>query len=197
MKLPSPPPVEPYVIKSRGDFTTYTGKKLNILYPDPKLIDIEDIAVQLSRIPRFNGATKRTYTVAQHSVFVATIIHPAYTLQGLLHDATEAYLGDIISPLKYELPSYLRIELVWELVIREKFNLFVNSPLDLQKEIKKADEIAALLEYRDLMKKPSAFLFTKEQEEIISKYKNRHITPQSEKKCYDSFMLLYSTLTKR
>lgn len=79
---------------------TYTGRGFNPFCPDPRLICIEDIAHSLSLLCRFNGHCKRFYSVAEHSVWVSRLVPPEYALWGLLHDAGEAYFGDVMSPLK-------------------------------------------------------------------------------------------------
>src|SRR5205085_1920126 len=69
--------------------------------PSPRDVDIRDIAHGLARINRFNGRIKYDhYSVAQHSVLVSRLLPPPYKLFGLLHDAGEAYLGDLITPVK-------------------------------------------------------------------------------------------------
>lgn len=89
---------------------TASGKRFPLLHPDIAAIDIEDIAHGLSLICRFTGQCDRFYSVAEHSVHVSLAINPEYGLWGLLHDGTEAYLGDMASPLKKALPEYKRIE---------------------------------------------------------------------------------------
>ncbi len=79
---------------------TYTGRGFNPFCPDPHLICIEDIAHSLSLLCRFNGHCKTFYSVAEHSVWVSRLVAPEYALWGLLHDAGEAYFGDVMSPLK-------------------------------------------------------------------------------------------------
>lgn len=86
---------------------TVSGKFVDPVDPDPKTIDINDIAWSLSRIARFAGHTITSipYTVGQHSIFVAKMIYDDrndsdLALYGLLHDAAEAYIGDIPSPVK-------------------------------------------------------------------------------------------------
>lgn len=87
---------------------TYTGRRVDLSHPDPATICIEDIAWHLSRIPRFQGATtsENVYSNAQHSVLVLNRIRQtnpdanlSMLITALLHDAHEAYIGDIIKPM--------------------------------------------------------------------------------------------------
>ena len=92
---------------------TYTGRLVNPFDIKEGDISIEDIAHSLSMQCRFNGNTNKFYSVAEHSINVSLILRsmPAKTqLLGLLHDATEAYLSDIPTPVKKYLPDYLSIE---------------------------------------------------------------------------------------
>lgn len=82
------------------DVETYSGQYVDLVNPDPATIKIEDIAVHLSRIARFGGGTSRPYSVAEHSVRVSWAVSPGYAMPGLLHDAHEAYIGDLIAPFK-------------------------------------------------------------------------------------------------
>jgi len=68
--------------------------------PSSEHVDIEDIATSLSRLARFNGHTKFPYWVAVHAVDVSRLVPPSVALEALLHDASESYMGDVISPLK-------------------------------------------------------------------------------------------------
>jgi hypothetical protein len=82
---------------------TYLGLAFDLDAPRVEQIEIEDIAHALSNICRYNGHCAWHYSVAQHSVYVAEIVHatdPRMALVGLLHDAAEAYIGDWSSPLK-------------------------------------------------------------------------------------------------
>jgi hypothetical protein len=82
-------------------FTTFTGRRFWPLDPRAEDIDIRDIARALSMICRFNGHVRAFYSVAQHSVIVSHHVSPDYALYGLLHDAAEAYMGDMSSELKH------------------------------------------------------------------------------------------------
>lgn len=130
-----------------GWFCVYpSGRRLFVLSPRVEEIQIEDIAHHLSMICRFGGGCRYWYSVAEHSVLVSHLVPREFALEGLLHDGTEAYLGDIIRPLKGELPDYKRIEQMWELAIAVRFGL----PRTLSPEVKVADRRALLTERRDL-----------------------------------------------
>jgi uncharacterized protein len=136
--------------KRKGDwFQTHSGIEFYPLDARPEEILIEDIAHGLSRICRFGGHTRDFYSVAQHSVIVSNIVPEELALAGLLHDATEAYIGDMVRPLKYSVPQYLLIEdRLWD-VIAARFNV----PRILPAEIKHADNVALITERRDLLEK--------------------------------------------
>lgn len=126
---------------------TFTGEKFSISDPSIDSISILDIAHALSQLCRYTGHTDRFYSVAEHSVRVAQVLPKELKLTGLLHDAPEAYLGDVNSPLKAFLPDYREIEdRVWG-VVAEKWNL----PLILPLEVKQADMLLLATEKRDLM----------------------------------------------
>lgn len=82
---------------------TFTGKQIDFLNPVPEAIDIVDIAHALSLLCRFAGHSKYFYSVAEHSVRVADLLEqsrPGLQLHALLHDAHEAYVQDVTTPLK-------------------------------------------------------------------------------------------------
>jgi len=128
---------------------TYTGKRFNLLDPDIDSIDIEDIAHALSMQCRYTGHTLVFYSVAEHSVHVSRITDSSDSLWGLLHDASEAYLGDVASPLKHSglMQGYIALEERVQAAICQKFGL----PLTMPKSVKLADETLLATEKRDIM----------------------------------------------
>lgn len=83
--------------------TTNSGVIVDFNHPERTDVRIEDIAHSLARLCRFNGHTNGLYTVAQHSCAVAEVVaksKPAMALTALMHDAHEAYTGDMPGPLK-------------------------------------------------------------------------------------------------
>lgn len=110
---------KPY--KTQSSILLISGKYLDILDPQPESIEIEDIARGLSRQARFGGHSNVMYTVAQHSIECSLLVSNKYKIQALLHDASEAYIGDIPTPFKNHLPDYLNIEFNLMKVIGKKY----------------------------------------------------------------------------
>lgn len=102
----------------RGDWMqTYTGRQFFPMDPRPEDIATADIARSLSMQCRYNGHTTRAYSVAEHSVLISRAVCPEHALAGLLHDATEAYLGDMVKPLKRHMGQYVQIEQnLWQVI---------------------------------------------------------------------------------
>jgi 5'-deoxynucleotidase YfbR-like HD superfamily hydrolase len=127
---------------------TYTGKKFYPLNPKMEDVCIEDIAHSLSEICRFTGHVKQFYSVAQHSVGVS-LLCKTYPLHGLLHDQTEAFLGDVSSPLKHsgKFEIYRFYENRLQSVMNAKFGLLTSEP----EEVKRSDLVMLATEARDLL----------------------------------------------
>lgn len=126
---------------------TNSGKRFYPLDPRAEEVDIKDIAKALSKIARFNGHVDRFYSVAEHSIRVAQLVKED-KLEALLHDSTEAYIGDLTRPLKYVLPKFLEIE---EKIWKEVSKRFQLKPLT--EEINKADNLMCAVEKRDIFPK--------------------------------------------
>lgn len=123
-------------------------------HPEVHPFSIEEIAYSLSFINRFTGHAGG-YNVAQHSVMVSHIVPKEYALEGLLHDAAEAYLGDVASPLKQLIKSlYKPLESNVEEALAWHFSMVFPFPPC----IKHADLVMLLTEHRDLMKRSKSNL---------------------------------------
>ena len=119
---------------------THEGLWLDVLDPDPTQIGIADIAHSLSLTARFNGHTDELYSVAQHSVNVSWDVPTEDALWGLMHDAAEAYIGDLASPIKQAFPEFQAME-DWLLeVIGRRFGLAWPVPLSVWEADKRAVE---------------------------------------------------------
>ena len=92
--------LEPLWENDKGFFNTVSRNRFNLVQPCASEIKIEDIAHALANLCRFGGHSCEYYSVAQHSVMVWSMAPPRLKKAALLHDASEAYLGDVIKPLK-------------------------------------------------------------------------------------------------
>jgi hypothetical protein len=102
---------------------TYSGEPFYPLEAKPEEVEILDIAHALSMVCRYAGHCLRFYSVAEHSVLLSHTVDPEHARWALLHDATEAYMGDMVRPLKHEMPEFMSAEDRLMEVIAEKFNL--------------------------------------------------------------------------
>lgn len=143
---------------------TVSGLRFEPMDPNPTKIVIEDIAHALSNLCRFTGHTREFYSVAQHSVIAShaitelpeikdrvdgAMVAQQFARAALLHDASEAYLVDVPSPIKPHLLGYEKIEIEVSRAIAFKFNL---EPDDFHHPlIKWIDRKMLATEARDLM----------------------------------------------
>jgi len=136
---------------------TNQGQRFDLLTPTAAMVHPQDIAHSLARLCRFNGHTGKHYSVAQHCYLAADLVEPEHQLHALLHDATEAYVGDMTRPIKVEMREYaaaLHIDDVYAtierrvwLAICERFDL---AP-ELPDQVKEVDMYLLAVERRDLM----------------------------------------------
>lgn len=120
----------------------WTGGWLDTANPRPEDIQIEDIAHSLSLTCRYGGHCKVFYSVAEHCVAVSRVVPREHQLWGLLHDAAEAYVRDIPSPLKPLLPGYEEVENKVMRAICIRFGL----PLEMPSIIRVADKRVLMAE---------------------------------------------------
>ena len=137
---------------SSSKIETLNGHFVDPLNMDPADIRIEDIAHALAMQCRFSGYTRHHYSVAEHSVNVARLVarmlgdaggsyHPGAELsrrivrQALLHDATEAYLVDLPSPIKRHFPEFRVAEKKLWAAIAKRFDV----PEEMHPFVKEVD----------------------------------------------------------
>lgn len=133
------------------------GAKIDLRNPRSEDIDIGDIAHSLSLVCRFGGHVKHFYSVAEHSILVANLLHEAgqpraIVLAGLLHDAHEAYLGDVTTPVKSilrEHGAYDELTRGFDQLVAEHAGLSYSHLHD--PAVKAADEQALFIEAEYLM----------------------------------------------
>lgn len=134
-----------------GDWMqTSTGRAFWPLDPRPSEIHIEDIAAALSKLCRYGGHCKQFYSVAEHCVLMARAAPDGHRLSALLHDASEAYLSDVIRPIKRHIPQYGVIEAALESAIATRFGL----PYPLPAEVKRLDNGILADERDQVMRTP-------------------------------------------
>ena len=140
----APPAPGPYL-------QTVSGRFVNPFDPDPAQLDIGDIARALANLCRFGGHSRVFYSVAQHSVIVSELVEQRGgdvedVFAALMHDASEAYLGDMPHPLKHRSPlgaAFKAAEEHLEQAIRDRFSIKADVP-----EIKRADRALLATERR-------------------------------------------------
>lgn len=167
---------------------TYTGRRFYPLDARAEDVCIEDIGHATAFTCRFGGHVKRYYSVAQHSVLVSQACAPVDALWGLLHDGAEAYLGDMVRPLKhqYAMHEFCEAETRVLHAIAERFGL----PWPIPRSVKRADEELLATECRDVMGGEVAgdWCLTYEPSENV-------ITPWSPQESEHAFLARFHELT--
>ena len=125
---------------------TYSGVKFFPLDPRPEEVNIVDIAHALANVCRFAGHVSEHYSVAQHSRFVSRLVPPEDAKWGLLHDAAEAYTGDMPRPIRRNIPQWRGIEDKILEAIAARFDLELPVPTSVWY----FDNVILAMEARDL-----------------------------------------------
>lgn len=142
------------IVAGPSEFMTFSGRLVDLLKPEPSDVLLDDVAHHLSMVCRFGGACPEHYSIASHCVLVSKILQMDYPddrelqFAGLLHDASEAYVGDVVSPLKHRLPGYAPVEDRWMRAIGEAFA--VDYKMFDDPRVHRADDQAFGSEWRDL-----------------------------------------------
>lgn len=170
---------------------TASGGKFYFDNPQLDSVKVEDIAHALANICRFGGHCRHHYSVAQHSVLVSMLVPREQALAALFHDASEAYLGDVVHPLKcdWTMADYRALERRVQSTIEAKLNLPLGSTHTA--EIKAAD-LAMLAREREALlpdqETPWDVLEGVEPADI-------NIFPMSPESARELFMLRYQQLS--
>lgn len=125
---------------------TRSGRYFDFVDPKPEQIATEDLAWGQAMTCRFGGQSLHFYSVAQHARLVSEIVPPGHAFAALMHDAAEAYVGDMVGPLKQLCPDFKAIEKRVEAAIFAKYGI----ALPLDPCIKHADLRLLRTEQRDL-----------------------------------------------
>lgn len=177
--------------KSKAYIATVSGRQFFLLEPRPEDIDIGDIAHSLAMQCRWTGHCKHHYSIAQHSYYCSLIGPDSEAFDRLMHDAPEAYIGDLNRPLKHYTEAgvaYRRQEAVIQKAIAERFGYSVVEP----ESVKLADNSMLYAEKKQIVG------YTFEEAEDWGRYNEdngiiiEEWTPQQAKQAFlDRFEELY------
>ena len=134
-------------MKRNNWFQTVSGKAFPLPDFKPSDFHIEDIAHALSLVCRFSGHCLAFYSVAQHSVLASQIVPDQFRMWALLHDASEAYMSDVVAPFKDQLPQYKELEKKVMQAICIRFAI----PMEMPAQVAMADLTVLATEKRDLL----------------------------------------------
>lgn len=139
---------------SRGWIQTYTGRQFWPFAPRVEDINILDVAHGLAMTCRYGGHTKKFYSVAEHCWHLS-FLGPR---EALLHDSSEAYLGDVPRPIKYQpqMAEFRAAEAQIERLVAEKFSLSTDPAVWLA--VKELDDRILVDEIQALMRRPELYL---------------------------------------
>lgn len=125
-----------------SNYLIQEGKVCDMWDLVPSMVHLNDVADTLSKINRFGGRTPYPYSVAQHAVLVSYLVPPEHAYEALHHDDTEAFVGDVLGPIKANLPWFKELEARVRRAVAYKFGLAECEPA----AVKSADELALKIE---------------------------------------------------
>lgn len=139
---------------------TFSGRRFWPLAPRVEDIHLEDVAHGLAMTCRYGGHTRFFYSVAEHCLIVSRYVPAELALEGLLHDTSEAWLGDMVRPLKYQdaMIEFRKAEKEIERCVAEKFGLRTDATAHAA--VKEIDDRILVDEIQALMRDPSLYLQT-------------------------------------
>ena len=119
------------------------GHYVDLAEPDPATIDIVTVAAALSKICRFGGHCPAFYSVAEHCIHATKLAFSEgfvgeAAIAVFLHDAAEAYIGDMVKPLKVMMPQYAEVEQRFEAAIQNAFCVDFHKWADVIKRFDRA-----------------------------------------------------------
>jgi 5'-nucleotidase len=155
-----------------------SGAWFDFSAPASSNFTIEDVAHGLANICRYAGQCRRFYSVAEHSILVSEVAE-GYELEALLHDAAEAFMGDITRPLKQMIPKYKDIENSLEAAILNKFGL----RFPLPPAVKEADFRVLAAEQSQIMP-PGTDDWVRKENIVPAAIVVRHLRPEHAKRAF-------------
>jgi 5'-deoxynucleotidase YfbR-like HD superfamily hydrolase len=167
----------------KPEISLYSGGNFCFTEPDSSNYTVKDIALNLSNLSRFTGSLEKPYSIAQHCVYVSLLVPEEYAMEALMHDAGEAFLGDVSSPLKQLLADYKKLEQSVEASIFKKYGL----QFPMHPEIKKADMRMFVSERIDLQPNCSVRGYNFERAPF-------KVVPWGHKKAYEQFLKRFDEL---
>lgn len=175
---------------------TYTEEIFCAFDPDESVINIVDIAHATALNCRFNGHIHEFYSVAQHCVHAAELLLAQYNsielaLAGLLHDASEAYIADLASPIKKGIVGYKQVEQKIQEAIYSKYKLPYTLP---PQEVEEVDLRLLVTEARDLM--PVSWLQRHGHKYKAAPYSHLRIEGWHWRKAEQRYLIMFEELTQ-
>lgn len=180
---------------------TVSGRKINVTDPDPSTIEITDIAWALSRMPRFSGHSIPyiPYSVAQHCIQVSKELAPhGYKIQlyGLLHDAAEAYINDLPSPVKHIPEIHAVIS-----KLEDKLMLTIYNALGIQPPTEEEEQIVKIADKHQQAVEAYNFMYSRGNDWNLPKVTFKKLQefeqPLTSVKAYDLYLNYFEILLEK